>query len=311
MNILDVQGLTKKYEDMTAVDNISFHVCKGDIYGVVGPNGAGKSTTINMISGLLVPDNGEILFEGNKRYNSWHFNIGLVPQELAVYPDLSAEENVSFFAALYGLRGSELKLHVAAALKTVGLEEHKKKRTDKYSGGMKRRLNIACAIAHKPRLIIMDEPTVGIDPQSRNFILGSIRELQAEGTTVIYTSHYMEEVEEICNKVLIMDHGKIVVKGLTDDVKNKFYKGKILVVSADTDRTDIEGLRVELERMEGVNRVRIEEDRVTLYCSDDLNDFGGVFSIFKQADIRISGIESKNPSLEEVFLSITGKELRD
>lgn len=224
MNIVNAIHLTKKYDDLLAVNNISFQIGKGDIYGFVGPNGAGKSTTINMISGLLIPDNGKIVFEEGFTFDKWHANIGLVPQDLAIYPDLSAEENVSFFASLYGLKGKVLKLHVNEALKLVGLEEHKKKRSDKFSGGMKRRLNIACAIAHKPKLLIMDEPTVGIDPQSRNFILNSIRKLSHNGTTVIYTSHYMEEVEEICNKILIIDHGKVIITGGIQAVKDKFSK---------------------------------------------------------------------------------------
>lgn len=224
MNIVNAIHLTKKYDDLLAVNNISFQIGKGDIYGFVGPNGAGKSTTINMISGLLIPDNGKIVFEEGFTFDKWHANIGLVPQDLAIYPDLSAEENVSFFASLYGLKGKVLKLHVNEALKLVGLEEHKKKRSDKFSGGMKRRLNIACAIAHKPKLLIMDEPTVGIDPQSRNFILDSIRNLSHNGTTVIYTSHYMEEVEEICNKILIIDHGKVIITGGIQAVKDKLSK---------------------------------------------------------------------------------------
>lgn len=224
MNIVNVKNLTKNFHDLTAVDHISFQVEKGDIYGFVGPNGAGKSTTINMLSGLLIPDNGTILFEGGVTFDKWHASIGLVPQDLAIYPDLSAEENVSFFASLYGLKGKDLKQHVMDALKLVGLEEHKKKRSEKYSGGMKRRLNIACGIVHKPKLIIMDEPTVGIDPQSRNFILDSIRKLSQNGTTVIYTSHYMEEVAEICNKILLIDHGKVIITGEIEEIRNKFSK---------------------------------------------------------------------------------------
>lgn len=311
MVLLSVRDLTKKYDDMTAVDHISFQIEKEDIYGLVGPNGAGKSTTINMISGLLVPDNGEILFEEQYRFQKWHEYIGLVPQDLAVYPDLSAEENAAFFASLYGLKGNVLKERVDEALKAVGLEEHRKKRVDKFSGGMKRRLNIACAIAHKPKLIIMDEPTVGIDPQSRSCILDSIRKLQEEGTTVIYTSHYMEEVEEICNKVLIIDHGKIILDGATSEVKMRFNKGKKLAVSTDTQEFDFEQLRGRLERISGISGAARENGAVTMYCEEQLKDYAAVFDAFMQLHIRICGIESKTPTLEEVFLSLTGKELRD
>lgn len=245
MNILEVKDITKKYDDMVAVNGISFSVEKGEIFGLVGPNGAGKSTTINMITGLLVPDSGKITFEEGKSFKKWRGNIGLVPQDLAIYPDLSAEENVTFFAGLYGLKGAKLKEKVAEALNVVGLSDQGEKHADKFSGGMKRRLNIACAIAHNPKLIIMDEPTVGIDPQSRNYILEGIKALRAAGTTVIYTSHYMEEVDEICDRILIVDHGNIVEGGAIDEIKER-YKS-----------------------------------------------------------------EDKLPSLEEVFLIVTGKELRD
>ena len=165
MNILEVKDITKKYGDMVAVNGISFSVKKGEIFGLVGPNGAGKSTTINMITGLLVPDSGSITFEEGQSFKKWRCNIGLVPQDLAIYPDLSARENVNFFAGLYGLKGAKLKERVDYALETVGLLDQEKKHSEHFSGGMKRRLNIACALAHEPKLIIMDEPTVGIDPQ--------------------------------------------------------------------------------------------------------------------------------------------------
>jgi ABC-2 type transport system ATP-binding protein len=311
MNLLSVKNLTKKYDDMIAVDNISFHVEKGDILGLVGPNGAGKSTAISMISGLLIPNEGEIFFEDNIAFKNWHSNIGLVPQDLAIYPDLSAEENVSFFAALYGLSNAELKFRVHEALKTVGLEDQKNKRVDKFSGGMKRRINIACAIAHNPKLIIMDEPTVGIDPQSRNFILDSIRKLQQKGTTIIYTSHYMEEVEEICNKILIIDHGKIVLTGTTDEIKSKYKKGKVLVISIDTKKFDFTNLKEKLQDILGVNEVIKNANIITLYCNENMNDYASIFQILKQSNINVIEIENKTPKLEEVFLSLTGKELRD
>lgn len=245
MNILEVKDITKKYGDMVAVKGISFSVEKGEIFGLVGPNGAGKSTTINMITGLLVPDSGKITFEDGKSFKKWRGNIGLVPQDLAIYPDLSARENVNFFAGLYGLKGAKLKERVDYALEAVGLLDQEKKHSEHFSGGMKRRLNIACALAHNPKLIIMDEPTVGIDPQSRNYILEGIKALREQGTTVIYTSHYMEEVNELCDRILIVDHGNIVEGGAIDEIKERYKT------------------------------------------------------------------EDKIPSLEEVFLIVTGKELRD
>ncbi|WMM26321.1 ABC transporter ATP-binding protein [Tissierella sp. MB52-C2] len=311
MNIVSVKNLTKRYEDITAVDNVSFEVKKGDILGLVGPNGAGKSTTIQMISGLLIPDKGEILFEENKSFKNWRFHLGLVPQDLAIYPDLSARENVTFFASLYGLNGENLKKQVNESLTSVGLHEQKDKKAKHFSGGMKRRLNIACAITHKPKLIIMDEPTVGIDPQSRNFILESIKKLQNQGTTVIYTSHYMEEVEEICNKLLIIDHGQIILSGATDEIKALYKNSRILTVSFQSETLDFAKVRESLLNITGVTEVNMKNQRLNIYCRQDMNDYDTVFNILKQFHISIISIEHTVPTLEEIFLSLTGKELRD
>lgn len=311
MNLIRVENLTKKYDDVIAVNNISFNVDKGDILGIVGPNGAGKSTTINTIAGLLVPNEGNIKFEENSTFKTWHTNIGLVPQDLAIYPDLSAEENVTFFASLYGLKHDLLKQRVDEALRSVGLEEHRKKRVDKFSGGMKRRLNIACAIVHKPKLIIMDEPTVGIDPQSRNYILDSIKEFRQNGTTIIYTSHYMEEVEEICNRVLIIDHGEIILSGITENIKSKFNSEKIIAITTKTPVTNTEQLEKELLAISEINSIILKGSGITLYCKKSTFDYSIIFNVLKKFDISITDIESKTPSLEEIFLTLTGKELRD
>ncbi|WP_144560966.1 ABC transporter ATP-binding protein, partial [Bacillus paralicheniformis] len=201
MNVLEIHHLTKKFGDFVAVDNISLSIEEGEIFGLLGANGAGKSTTIHMISSLLRCNEGEILILGKniaKHRKFAKMNIGIVPQDLAIYEDLTAYENVKFFAGLYGLRGAQLRNRVEEALQFVGLSDKHKSFPKNFSGGMKRRLNIACAIAHRPKLIIMDEPTVGIDPHSRNYILESVKKLNAMGCTIIYTSHYMEEVEEIC-----------------------------------------------------------------------------------------------------------------
>lgn len=222
MNVLELRQLTKKFGDFIAVDGMTLDVKEGEIFGFLGSNGAGKSTTINMVASLLVPTSGEIRILGQnvrKQTRQAKLNLGIVPQDLAIYGELSAFENVAFFAGLYGLRGAELKARAEEALEFVGLSDRAGAKPDGFSGGMKRRLNIACAIAHKPRLIIMDEPTVGIDPQSRNYILGSVRQLNESGCTVIYTSHYMEEVEEICSRVAIVDHGKIIADGTKEQLK--------------------------------------------------------------------------------------------
>lgn len=217
MKILEIKGLEKTFKDLKAVDGLSLSVEQGDIHGILGPNGAGKSTTMNCILGLL-PYEGEITFEGGKSIKAWNKNIGYVPQDLAIYPELTPAENIRFFCALYGFKGTKLKERVARALDFVGLADVKDKMAGEFSGGMKRRLNMACGIAHSPKLIIMDEPTVGIDPQSRNRIMENVKELNRQGATIIYTTHYMPEVEDICSKITVIDHGKIIADGTKDEI---------------------------------------------------------------------------------------------
>jgi ABC-2 type transport system ATP-binding protein len=223
--LLEVKELTKSYGKMKVVQKIEFAVNEGEILGFIGPNGAGKSTTIKMMINVETKDEGEILFQGvniQNRMRSYKKSIGVVPQEIAVYDDLSAYDNVKFFCSLYGFKGKELKTRVKEALEFVGLWERRKELPAKYSGGMKRRLNIACSIAHSPKLLIMDEPTVGIDPQSRNHIMESIKALNLLGTSVIYVSHYMEEIEAICSRILIMDHGQILENMEKEELKEKY-----------------------------------------------------------------------------------------
>ena len=223
--ILEVKDLRKSFKEKEVVKGISFKVNKGDILGFLGPNGAGKSTSINMICTLLNKDSGEVIYEGKEVYdtdNNFKKVLGLVPQDIAVFSDVSAYENVKFFCSLYGFRREELRKNTKEALEVVGLWDRRDDYPDQFSGGMKRRLNIACSIVHKPKLIIMDEPTVGIDPQSRNNILEVTKSLRDEGTTIIYTSHYMEEVEAICSKIIIMDQGVIIEQGTMDQVKTKY-----------------------------------------------------------------------------------------
>ena len=216
MNVLELKQLTKRYGDYVAVDKISLDIKDGEIFGFLGANGAGKSTTIRMIASLLSVTKGEIFLLGKNVATHSKFaksNIGIVPQEIAIYENMTAYENVHFFAGLYGLRGAELKKRTIEALAFVGLDGKHTVYPSSFSGGMKRRLNIACAIAHRPKLLIMDEPTVGIDPQSRSYILESVKKLNQMGSTILYTSHYMEEIEEICTRLAIIDHGKIIAEG--------------------------------------------------------------------------------------------------
>ena len=224
-NLLEVHQLSKCFGDKAVVKDISFSVKQGEILGFLGPNGAGKSTTLHMITTLLEPTAGHISFEeapvADHNY-TYKRALGLVPQDIAVFSDLTAYENVKFFCSLYGIKGAALKKAAESALDCVGLLDHKNEYPDTFSGGMKRRLNIACSIVHKPRLLIMDEPTVGIDPQSRNKILEVTKNLSQEGTTIIYTSHYMEEVEAICSRIIIIDHGEILEEGSLEAIKSKY-----------------------------------------------------------------------------------------
>ena len=248
--ILPIHNVTKKYGEKVIIANENFSVYKGDILGFIGPNGAGKSTSINIISTLVSPDNGSILFHGKDiSSNSLNYkkSLGIVPQDLAIYEDLNAYDNVAFFCSLYGIHSMKLKEKVKKALEFVGLWDRRKDLPSKFSGGMKRRLNIACAIAHEPELLIMDEPTVGIDPQSRNKILEAVKELNRTGTTVIYTSHYMEEIETLCNRIVLLDKGNVIEDLSKNDYKAKYEQlgcstlEDIFLYATGTDLRDMEG----------------------------------------------------------------------
>ncbi|WP_410767982.1 ATP-binding cassette domain-containing protein [Fontibacillus sp. BL9] len=311
MNVLDIRGLSKKFGDFIAVDNMSLTVGEGEIFGFLGSNGAGKSTTINLVASLLRPSGGEInILDKNiaKHSRFAKMNLGIVPQELAIYEDMTAYENVKFFAGLYGLRGEELKERTEEALKFVGLEDKAKNFPKNFSGGMKRRLNIACAIAHRPKLIIMDEPTVGIDPQSRIYILASVRKLNEMGCTIIYTSHYMEEVEEICSRIAIIDHGKIIADGTKEQL-----------IAAITDLKDIRielkrgepGLALSLKHIPGVRNVSVEDNMIRISSDMAVDNLSEILKLLIDSGADIRSVEEQEPNLETVFLTLTGRNLRD
>ncbi|MDM5339887.1 ABC transporter ATP-binding protein [Fictibacillus enclensis] len=311
MNVLEINNLTKKFGDFIAVDNMSLTIKEGEIFGFLGSNGAGKSTTINMIAGLLRSNEGEIKILGKNIASQSKFakrNIGIVPQDLAIYEDLTAFENVRFFAGLYGLRGTELKDRVEEALKFVGLLDKQKSLPKNFSGGMKRRLNIACAIAHKPKLIIMDEPTVGIDPQSRNYILNSVRQLNEMGCTVIYTSHYMEEVEEICTRIAIVDHGKVIAKGTKEQLKAIITDTKDIWVDVKSNDNLEESA---IKEINGVNTVQVEENVVKINSQAEVSNLNKIIQYFINRNIEIRSLKEQAPNLETVFLTLTGRNLRD
>ncbi|GMK44902.1 ABC transporter ATP-binding protein [Paenibacillus glycanilyticus] len=311
MNVLEIRNLTKTFGDFIAVDNMNLSVHEGEIFGFLGANGAGKSTTINMISSLLRITKGEIKLLGRDIVKDNKFtkmNIGIVPQDLAIYEEMTAYENVSFFAGLYGLRGALLKERTEEALEFVGLGDKHKALPKSFSGGMKRRLNIACAIAHHPKLIIMDEPTVGIDPQSRNYILNSVKKLNQMGCSVIYTSHYMEEVEEICTRIAIVDHGKIIAEGTKEQLKSIITDTKETWIGVkNAERLDLDALK----QISGVNSVRLEEQTVKIVSKGEINNLNGVIQLLIRDQVEISSVEEQAPNLETVFLTLTGRNLRD
>ncbi len=309
--IVKTTDLVKRYEDTLAVDHVNLGISQGEIFGLLGPNGAGKTTTINMLVGLTSPDGGQVAIfgkEANGHNNEVRRNVGIVPQELAIYEDLTARENVTFFARLYGLRGEKLKAQVTQALEFTGLADREKQFPKKFSGGMKRRLNIACAIAHQPKLIIMDEPTVGIDPQSRNHILDSVRLLNQQGATVLYTSHYMEEVEELCTRVAIMDQGRVIAQGTKEDLKALVAEEERIVIDLSTVNYTLVD---ELKALSGVKEAAIADNTVTLLATKNTVSIGRVVDVINAAGSDVLSLNVEKPTLESVFLTLTGKKLRD
>lgn len=311
MNVLEIRNLTKTFGDFIAVDDLSLTVNEGEIFGFLGANGAGKSTTINMIASLLSITKGEIDLQGKSilKHNKFaKANIGIVPQEIAIYENMTAFENVQFFAGLYGLRGSLLKSRAEEALEFVGLSDKYKSYPEKFSGGMKRRLNIACAIAHRPKLIIMDEPTVGIDPQSRNYILNSVKKLNEMGSTIIYTSHYMEEVEELCTRIAIIDHGKIIAEGTKAQLKAIITDQKNIAIEVRSDEPLDPSMLLEII---GVNSVEVVDHVIKISSDVEVNNLNLIIQRLMNNGVEIRSIEADEPNLETVFLTLTGRSLRD
>lgn len=309
MNMLEIKKLYKDYGNQVAVDGIDLKIEKGQIYGLLGPNGAGKSTVIGMICGLIKKTSGEVIYEEDtNKIRKWKENIGIVPQDFAIYWDLTAEENISFFCSLYGFKGQDLKDRTTKTLEFVGLTDVRKKRASEFSGGMKRRLNIGCAIAHSPKLIIMDEPTVGIDPQSRNHIIESVLKLRDEGATIIYTSHYMQEVDDICDRIAIIDKGHIIAEGTSEELKNLVEDKNTLNLTV---TKKIEGLEAKLNEITGVQKVTFLDDEYKILTLRSSNLISNLVSVVAQNGGDIKNIVNEEPSLETVFLALTGKKLRE
>ncbi len=309
MKMLEIKKISKEYGDMIAVNDIDLEINKGEIFGILGPNGAGKSTLIGMICGLIKRTSGEIIYEEKEtKTRRFKENIGIVPQDFALYWDLTAKENIEFFCSLYGFKGRDLKGRVDKVLEFVGLTDVRKKRASEFSGGMKRRLNIACAIAHSPKLIIMDEPTVGIDPQSRNHILKSVLKLRDEGATVIYTSHYMQEVDDICDRIAIIDKGNVIAEGTSEELKNLIGDKRIFNITV---KEKIDNFEEKLLEITGIEKVVFSENQYKISTIKNSNLLTKIIETALSLDGEIINIENSEPTLENVFLALTGKKLRD
>lgn len=309
MPLLEVQHLQKRYGDHQAVADVSFALAAGEVFGLLGPNGAGKSTTMMMIAGLLVPDAGQVLLDDHLFVPSdptHRRDLGVVPQDLAVYPELNAWENLRFFGRLYGLYGQVLEDRCRRVLEQVGLTDAAQRESGAYSGGMKRRLNFAIALLHQPRLLILDEPTVGVDPQSRAHLLDCVREVAAAGVGVIYASHYMEEVQALCQRVAIIDHGRM----LAYDAVETLLKGMSAEMHVAIDSRSVNGEFNDLATV-----TRNEEGKQTLVINGDRPDrahvLREVLSRLERSGIAVERIETQQSNLERLFLQLTGKRLRD
>ena len=311
MNAIEVRQLRKSFDDLQAVQGISFDVKAGEIFSLLGPNGAGKSTTISILSGLLEPSEGEAFIMGHsilEEAEAAKACIGVVPQDIALYHDMSARENLLFWGKMYNLRGAALKQRVDEVLEIIGLSNRQKDRISKFSGGMKRRVNIGAALLHKPQVIIMDEPTVGIDPQSRRHILDNVMDLNRQGMTVLYTTHYMEEAAELSDDIAIMDRGKIIAYGTHDELIQLVGEQTRLDLSLNIEDTKVIDRWREVE---GVSNVVSEDGHVTVLVDDSNDALPRLFDTANVVGVRITSVDIKEPNLEMVFLHLTGRALRD
>jgi ABC-2 type transport system ATP-binding protein len=309
--VLAATDLVRRYGDLTAVDGVSFHIAPGETFGLLGPNGAGKTTTISMVAGLIAPDSGSVTVAGERMGPGEvdvKRHIGLVPQDLAIYPELTARENLTFFGRLQGLRGAGLTRRIDEVLELIALTDRAKDATKEYSGGMKRRLNIAVGLLHRPALLILDEPTVGVDPQSRNAILESVEALSVGGMAVLYTTHYMEEAERLCDRIAIIDSGRIQAEGT---------RSELITLTGGVDHIRLAGagqsaaLVTALRALPAVENVATDGRTLTLTVHEAPSAVAGIVTTATAAGMTLSEVEITRPDLESVFLHLTGKALRD
>ncbi|HXD11248.1 MAG TPA: ATP-binding cassette domain-containing protein [Anaerolineales bacterium] len=312
-NILEVKDLVKQYGDFTAVKGISFDIKEGEIFSLLGPNGAGKTTTISMLSTLYTPTSGDATIGGHsitKDPMAVKQVIGVVPQDLALYEDLTAKENLFFWGQMYGLSGKALNSRVDEVLEQIGLTDKAKNRVKTYSGGMKRRVNIGVGLLHKPRLLFMDEPTVGIDPQSRRAILDTVKDLNKQGMTVLYTTHYMEEAEELSDRVGIIDHGELIAIGTQAELTRQVGETDTLILRVG-ESDDPEPLAQSLKGLKGVQHAEVSDHGVAIVTPSAEEILAAVVSKANERGIKIRTMEIREPNLEAVFLNLTGRALRD
>ena len=312
-NILEVQNLAKSYGDFTAVKGISFDIKEGEIFSLLGPNGAGKTTTISMLSTLYTPTSGDAVIGGHsitKDPMAVKQVIGVVPQEIALYEDLTARENLVFWGQMYGLGGKSLNSRVDEVLEQIGLTDKAKNRVKTYSGGMKRRVNIGVGLLHKPRLLFMDEPTVGIDPQSRRAILDTVKDLNKNGMTVLYTTHYMEEAAELSNRVGIIDHGELIALGTQDELTKQVGQAETLILHIN-ENDDPQALIPSFKGIKDVLEANVIGTEISIITPSAKDVLASVVSKANERGIKIRSMDIREPNLEAVFLHLTGRALRD
>jgi ABC-2 type transport system ATP-binding protein len=308
--MLSIQNLTKSFNGLIAVDRVSFEVRKGEIFGFLGPNGAGKTTTINMICGLLKPDAGSIRLDGEDALSAGPASrkkLGVVPQEVALYEELNAVENLQFWGGLYGLRGADLKKRIKNLLDASGLADRSKEKIRNFSGGMKRRLNMAAGMIHRPKLLLLDEPTVGIDPQARRHMLDLVRAFSGQGTTILYTTHYLDEAELLCDRLAIIDHGRILAVGTQEEIKRIVGENRLLRVTGAFSRASAERMTKKIKQL---SIVSISENDA-LYSLPIHLGTGKFLEALVSGGFRIDNLGIKEPSLDSAFIKLTGRELRD
>jgi ABC-2 type transport system ATP-binding protein len=309
--MIDVQHLRKQYGDLTAVDDVSFTAEKGRIFGLLGPNGAGKTSTISCVSGLLKPTSGKIAVGGHDVVadgQAARRHLGIVPQELALYSDLSAAANLEFWGSAYGLAGETLRRRVAEVLSLIGLADRGKDHTSTFSGGMKRRLNFGCGIVHRPQVLLLDEPTAGVDPQSRVRLLDLVREQARAGTTVIYTTHYMEEAQELCDRIAIVDRGKLLAVGTLEELRRLVGEKDLVRLAG---RFDAAAATRALEALNDVKVLTAAADAITIATVGASRKLPAIFTALASAGADIQETTLSVPSLESLFITLTGRELRE